>query len=83
LKSVIIETTDAGSFAPDVFWVLLLLSKDEKSRSVYPGGATGETELIEEMQNRLPNFNNEAVISAATSIMNNKFLVWKADDNQT
>lgn len=28
-------------------------------------------------------FNNEAVILAATSVVNNKFLVWKVDENQT
>jgi hypothetical protein len=80
LKAVIIETTDEGPFASDAFWILL--GNDEKSGCVYPGGVTGELELLEEMQKRLPNLNNEAVLLAATSVVNNKFLIWKADENQ-
>ena len=81
LKAVIIETTDEGPFARDVFWILL--GNDENSGCVYPCGATGELELLEEMHKRLPNLNNEAVVSAAISVVNNKFLVWKVDENQT
>jgi len=74
LIGVAIETTDEGPFSADVFWILG--AKD--STIVFPGGATGEQELLRRLQ-ELPNFNNEAVISAAACADNNVFLCWQKD----
>ena len=74
LKAVIIETTDEGPFAPDIFWILV---GNNETGCVFPGGATGENKIIEEMQKRLNNFDNESLIEAMTSCQNSKFLIWK------
>lgn len=74
LVGVAIKTTDDGPFAPDVFWVIS--AKDNVL--LYPGGATGEQEILRRLQ-ELPNFNNEAVIAAAGCTDNNVFVCWKKD----
>ena len=78
LDAVVVETTDEGPMHPDVFW--LLLSKDMKSGCIFPQGATGENELITEMQNKLPGFDNHLLIEAMGSTDNNKFLIWERKD---
>ena len=75
LKAIIIETTDDGPFGPDLFWVLV---GENDTGCVFPGGATGESEILEEMQKRLKGFDNEKFIEAMSSIQNNKFLLWSA-----
>ncbi|MCP3887438.1 MAG: hypothetical protein GY702_00995 [Desulfobulbaceae bacterium] len=77
LKAVIIETTDDGPFAPDVFWILV---GENETGCVFPGGATGEEEILEEMQKCLKGFDNETFIQAMGSCNNNKFLIWKSKD---
>lgn len=77
LKAVIIEKTDDGPFAPDVFWTLV---GGNETGCVFPGGATGEGELLNEMQKRLESFDNETLIQAMGSCTNNKFLIWKSKD---
>lgn len=77
LKAVIIETADDGLFAPDVFWILV---GGNETGCVFPGGATGEGEILNEMQNRLEGFDNETFIQAMGSCNNNKFLIWKSED---
>jgi hypothetical protein len=72
LIGVAIKTTDEGPYNPDVFWILG--TKDKTL--IYPGGATGESEMIERLQ-KLPNFDNEAVISAMGSVHNNTFICWE------
>jgi hypothetical protein len=72
LERVEILTTDAGPFAPDVFWVLL----GSKGGCVIPQGATGEKELLRRLQT-LPGFSNEAVIEAAPSTECRRFLCWE------
>ncbi len=74
LIGVAIKTTDEGPFAPDVFWILG--AKDKVV--MYPGGATGEQEMLSRLQ-ELPNFNNESVISAACCTDNNVFICWEKD----
>ena len=77
LKAVIIETTDDGPFSPDVFWMLF---GGNQTGCVFPGGATGEGEILAEMQKRLKGFDNETFIQAMASCHNNKFLIWKSND---
>ncbi len=80
LDAVLIETNEQGPFVSDVFW--LLLSKNMKSGCVFPQGATGNESLLEEMQRRLPGFDNEMFIAAMASVENQKFLVWERSTDQ-
>jgi len=77
LTGVAIKTTDEGPFAPDVFWILG--AKDKVL--VFPGGATGEQEMLSRLQ-QLPDFNNQAVISAAACADNNVFVCWEKATQQ-
>ncbi|EDY80965.1 hypothetical protein VDG1235_582 [Verrucomicrobiia bacterium DG1235] len=82
LLAVTIETTDEGPFLPDVFWILV--GKNMESGCVFPQDSTGDSDLIEELQKRLPDFDNEQFIEAMRSTDNNRFVVWKKDNpNQT
>ncbi len=76
LSAVLIETTDAGPFSDDVFWVLL--AEDLQSGCVVPSGADGAEPLIEKLMN-LPGFRYETMIEAMASTDNNRFLVWEKD----
>jgi hypothetical protein len=79
LDAVLIETTDEGPVATDVFW--LLLTKDMSSGCIIPQGAKGENELLAVMQSRLTNFNNELLIEAMGSTDNKRFLLWERKDS--
>ncbi len=75
LESVVIQTTDAGPFTADFFWVL----RAGAGRTVvFPGGATGAQEILRRLQ-ELPGFDNEAVIAAAGSTDNRVFECWQRD----
>ena len=71
LTAVAIRTTDEGPVAPDVFWIL----RSKEKAIIYPGGATGEDEMLSRLQ-QLPNFNHDAVISAAACAENSIFVCW-------
>lgn len=71
LKAILLENTDEGPFLPDVFWILV----GEKGGCLFPQGAIGEMELLAEIQ-KLPGFDNNAVIESATCTDNRKFLCW-------
>jgi hypothetical protein len=75
LRVIIIETNDTGPLGTDVWWIL---AGDAENRSgcVVPGGATGEREMLEALQ-RLPGFDNRALIDAMSSMENRRFLCWK------
>lgn len=72
LQAVIIETTDKGPYAADVFWILV----GKKGGCVAPQGATGEDELFIKLQG-LAGFDNEAVLSAMACSENKRFLCWE------
>ncbi|MFL5241960.1 MAG: hypothetical protein ACJ8FY_07615 [Gemmataceae bacterium] len=74
LRAVLIQTTDAGPFVDDVFWVLA----GERSGCVVPSEADGMDRLLERLQ-RLPNFDNRAVIDAMASTDNREFVCWKRE----
>jgi hypothetical protein len=76
LQGVLIETTDAGPFASDFFW--MLLSKDLKSGCVVPSEADGCSALLSRLQ-QLPGFDNWLVVRACQSTDNNRFLIWERD----
>jgi len=74
LCEVGILTTDDGPMQEDVFF--LLIASDGKSGCVVPQGAEGCDRLLERLQ-KLPGFDNEAVIKAMGSTSNAKFMCWK------
>jgi hypothetical protein len=74
LAEVGIITTDEGPWSEDVFW--LLVGCDGKSGCAVPQCAEGSKELLEVLQ-KLPGFDNEAVIEAMGSTSNAKFTCWK------
>ncbi len=73
LRIVVIETTDEGPYAADVFWYLA----GGESGCVIPLGATGEAAMIERLQ-ALPNFDNEALCEAMSSTSNRRFVCWRS-----
>ena len=75
LTRVGIRTTDDGPAQPDVFWGLH--TGAEKAALVYPGGSTGEQEILVAMESRLPGFDDSQVIKAMGSTSNAYFLVWE------
>ena|SRR5882672_10016355 len=74
LAEVGIITTDEGPWSEDVFW--LLIGSDGKSGCAVPQGAEGSKVLLEALQ-KLPGFDNEAVIKAMGSTSNARFTCWK------
>jgi hypothetical protein len=72
LQSIEIITTDEGPFKPDFFY---LLNGSSGGCSI-PLGATNFEVLFDKLQ-KLPNFNNEAIIIASSSITNDRFEVWR------
>ena len=76
MARVVIQTTDAGPFTADLFW--LLEDKDGHGPTI-PMGATGEGELLKDMQRRLEAFDNMMVVEAMGSTEMARFVVWEAD----
>lgn len=74
LQAVLLETTDEGPFAMDVFWILV----GARSGCVIPQGADGEAELLDRLQ-QLVGFDNQMVINAMLSTDNQRFLCWRKD----
>jgi len=72
LVGVAIQTTDEGPLQSDVFW---LLGTKENSLRI-PQEAQGSKELLHHLQ-KLPGFDNKAVISAMGSTDNNLFVCWE------
>jgi len=76
MTRVAVRTTDEGPFLPDVFWELHAGGDDPAI--IFPGGATGENELLAELQRRLPGFDNDQMIAAMGSADNAYFPLWSA-----
>ena len=72
LLEVGVLTTDAGPVADDVFW--MLVDGPEKG-CLIPSETVGMGELLKRLQT-LPDFDNEAVVSAMGSSENAKFVCW-------
>lgn len=75
LTKVGIRTTDDGPAQPDVFWGLH--TGTENAALVFPGGSTGEQEILVAMESRLPAFDDSQVIKAMGSTSNAYFLLWE------
>ena len=74
LEEVGIVTTGDGPFAEDVFW--MLLGPDRRTGCAIPASVTGMESLLSRLQ-RLPIFDNEALICAMGSTTNARFPCWK------
>jgi hypothetical protein len=75
LVEVGILTTDEGPFVEDVFWILI--GEGQKTGCAAPQGARGADALLSAFQERLPGFDNEAVIRAMGSTENDRFVCWR------
>lgn len=71
LRAVLIETTDQGPFAEDVWWILI----DGEGHCTIPQAVAGEALLTWVQQ--LPGFDNDAVIAAMGSTENQLFVCWQ------
>ena len=76
LTKIVLLTTDKGPFQADVFWCLH--SAAGVPVVVFPGGATGEKEILAAFQTRLAGFRDEEVIKAMGSTANASFVIWEA-----
>jgi len=74
LVEVGIVTTDEGPWSEDVFWILM--ASDRKTGCAVPQGAEGADKLLEALQ-KLPGFDNGAVIKAMGSTSNARFVCWR------
>ena len=75
IRAVMIETTADGPFETDVFWILV--GKD--NGCVIPTGTNGEEKLLDWLQ-KLPGFDNQAMIDAMCCTENKRFLCWEKVD---
>jgi hypothetical protein len=75
LVEVGILTTDEGPFGEDVFWILI--GAGGAHGCAAPQGARGSEDLLKAFQERLPGFDNEAVIRAMGSTSNDRFVCWR------
>lgn len=78
LQSVVIETNDTGPLGTDLWWILV--GKVAASGCAFPGGATGEQQVIEALQ-QLPGFRFKQFTNAMSSTENAKFFCWEAEPN--
>ena len=74
LAEVAIVTTDEGPFVDDVHW--LLIGSDGTTGCAVPSETEGTADLLERLQ-KLPGFDNEAVIKAMGHTENARFVVWR------
>jgi hypothetical protein len=72
VQRVLIRTTDRGPFDDDVFLVM----ETSERRYVIPQTAVGAAQLLDRVQ-RLPGFDNEAVIESMGCTENSEFLCWE------
>jgi len=75
LQLIFIETTDGGPAVDDVFWVL----GSGESGLVLPSEAEGMSALLQRFQ-RLPNFDNNAVIAAMSCAERRTFICWRRSE---
>ena len=74
LQRVELVTTDAGPFAPDVYWLLY----GSSDRCLVPQGSSRERELLRRLQ-QLPGFLDRAVVEGMSSAANRVFVCWKRE----
>lgn len=79
LQAVIVEIGAGGAMVADMVWTL---AGDDGTGCVYPGGATGENEMLAAMRERLPDFNEEQLCALMEGTQAQEALIWlRADRN--
>jgi hypothetical protein len=76
ITRVLIRTTDKGPFDNDVFFVV----ETHLDAFAIPQPALGSDELLHELQ-KLPAFDNKAVIEAMGCTDNREFICWRRKDS--
>lgn len=76
LAQVQVRTTSDGPRMTDVFWDIH--TRDRHPAIVFPGGALGESELLQALQQRLSRFDNNALVQAMASASDRTFVLWRA-----
>jgi hypothetical protein len=74
LTKVVIITNDSGPWGADVWW--FLFGSNKELGYTFPGGATGESKMLEYVQ-KLPGFDNQVFIRAMGSTSNAEFVCWR------
>lgn len=74
LKGVAVETNDSGPWGADLWW--LLFDLDGKLGGALPGGAAGESALVDYVAT-LPGFNHSELARAMASTDNALFKLWE------
>lgn len=69
-----LRTTSEGPWLPDVFWSIH--AGHDEPAIVFPQGATGEPELLQAFQRRLPGFDDGELIRAMGTTTDRTFLLW-------
>ena len=78
LRAVLIQTTSAGPAVDDLFWVLV--GRNAETGCVVPSEALGCDRLLERLQ-KLPGFDNNAVIQASQCVEEKSFLCWESPES--
>lgn len=78
LVKISIMTTDEGPFVEDFFW---LLQAADGSGAAIGQGQASEIDLLGRLQ-RLPRFDNVAVIKASGSCENAEFVCWEGSPGE-
>lgn len=73
VNCIAIETNDSGPWGADLWW----LFEGKSSRCAYPGGATGDLEILRLLPPRFPGFSDEQVIKANGCTSNARFVCWE------
>ena len=74
LSGVIVETNDSGPWGTDLWW--LLFGADDRVAIAFPGGATGEKQVVDRLM-KLPSFDHGQMIKAMASTQNAVFPLWR------
>lgn len=75
LSAVVIETSDAGPWEADFWW--LLLDRSGNLACAFPQGATGEQAVVDCLS-ALPGFDHGEMGNAIRSTRNHSFPVWRS-----
>lgn len=73
LQAVIVEIGAGGAMAADMVWTL---AGDDGTGCVYPGGATGENEMLAALRARLPGFDEELLCALMEGTQAQEALLW-------
>lgn len=73
INSIAIHTNDGGPYNIDLWWVL----STAESHCMWPFGAAGETQAMEEVTKRFPDINERVLTMAYGSTEEADFVCWE------